>query len=258
MTRIEYQNKFISKALVIHHGKYDYSLVEYIDAHRKVKIICPIHGVFEQSPNNHLNGQGCPICKAFNNRSLKYGIGVFDNPNRIGRLDKDYKSYKKWSAMLERCYSEKLHLKHPSYKECSVCEDWHIYSNFRKWFDKNYIEGYDLDKDILVKGNKIYSPETCCFVPRSINSLVIKNCAKRGKYPIGVSKHNRVSYVAQMTLNRNHVTIGIYHSVLEAFDAYKRYKERYVKEVAIKYFNEGKIKQNVYEALMNYEVSITD
>lgn len=258
MKRSEYQNNFISKASIIHNRKYDYSLVEYIDAHRKVKIICPIHGLFEQNPNNHLNGQGCPSCKKFNNRKLKYGVGVFDWHKHIGRNDKEYKSYKKWSAILERVYSEKLHIKHSSYKNCSLCKEWHLYSNFKKWFDENYIEVYSLDKDILVKGNKMYSPEKCCFVPSSINTLIIKNDAKRGQYPIGVCLHNGVSYIAQMTLNGKHITIGIYHTPLEAFEAYKKVKEGYIKEIAEKYFSEGKIAQRVYEALMNYEISITD
>lgn len=258
MISSDYQQRFIDKATKVHGGKYDYSLVKYENAHKCVDIICRIHGIFKQNPNNHLNGQGCPSCRYHKVRKLNYGVGVYDYHKSISHNSKEYVSYKKWNAMLERCYSEKLHLKHPTYIGCSVCDDWLVYSNFKRWFDENYIEGYHLDKDILCKGNKIYSPDTCCFVPHEINTLIIKSDAKRGDFPIGVTMHNGVSYLAQTTFGRKHITIGIYHSVGDAFNAYKAFKENYIKEVATAYFKEGKIKQNVYEALMNYEVSITD
>ena len=258
MDKDERKDAFIAKARTVHNNKYDYSLVEYVNAHKKVKILCPEHGVFEQNANNHLNGQGCPVCKSFKQRALKYGVGVFDYHKRIKRTDEEYKSYKKWSAILERCYSDNLKRRHPSYIGCSVCEEWRLYSKFKKWFDEHYIDGYSLDKDILFKNNKVYSPKTCCFVPQSINALFIKSDAKRGNYPIGVSRHSRVSYRAQMTINKKHVTIGIYRTVDEAFNAYKRVKEEYIKKVATQHFSAGTICQRVYDAMMNYEVSTTD
>jgi hypothetical protein len=95
--------------------------------------------------------------------------------------------YLKWSNMLERCYSEEYHKKQPTYIGCSVDERWHNFQVFAKWFEENYIEGYELDKDILLKGNKIYSPETCCFVPKEINLLFKGH--KNGKiYPPGVNR----------------------------------------------------------------------
>jgi hypothetical protein len=80
-----------------------------------------------------------------------------------------------WSSMINRCYNEKFHQKQHSYEDCIVCEEWKNFQNYAKWFEKNYyeIDGYriHLDKDILVKGNKVYSPETCVFVPKKINNL---------------------------------------------------------------------------------------
>ena len=90
-------------------------------------------------------------------------------------------SYKVWYAMLQRCYSE-CYKNKPTYIDCSVCEEWLCYENFKKWYDKNYYrvenEIMNLDKDILVKGNKIYSPETCCFVPKRLNVLFVNTTNK--------------------------------------------------------------------------------
>ena len=89
--------------------------------------------------------------------------------------------YLKWHDMINRCYNAKFHLRQPQYKGCTVCEEWLNYSNFKVWYDQNRIQGMslDLDKDILFKGNKVYSPETCCFVPHKINTLFL-NSKKSG------------------------------------------------------------------------------
>ena len=97
---------------------------------------------------------------------------------------KDKKSYQCWSNMLKRCYNKNVHNKQPTYKDCSVCNEWLCYANFEKWYDENYyeIEGErtELDKDILFKGNKVYSPITCIFVPQRINTLFTKSNRKFG------------------------------------------------------------------------------
>lgn len=96
---------------------------------------------------------------------------------KIYENNKHKKSYKVWSSMITRCYSEKYHKRQKTYKDCVVCDEWLCYENFEKWFNKNYYEIPNekvcLDKDILIKGNKIYSPETCCFVPQSINNCIL-------------------------------------------------------------------------------------
>ncbi|AUR83619.1 hypothetical protein NVP1038O_09 [Vibrio phage 1.038.O._10N.286.51.C2] len=81
-------------------------------------------------------------------------------------------AYRRWAAMLQRCYSPKWHEKHPTYIECEVCEEWQEFQVFADWFEENYPNDgdcYDLDKDIRVLGNKVYSPETCKFVTREEN-----------------------------------------------------------------------------------------
>lgn len=171
------------------------------------------------------------------------------------------KCYCTWNRMLERCYDEKFHIKHTTYKGCSVCEEWHNYSNFKKWYKDNYyeIEGETiaLDKDILIKGNKIYSPETCVFVPERINSLFTKRNVARGEFPIGVSKDITTYRVSMSMLDSNRVVItkGI-NTPEEAFCVYKQVKEQYIKQVADEY--KERIPKILYDTMYKYEVEITD
>lgn len=127
---------------------------------------------------------------------------------------------------------------------------------------ENYyeIEGsiIDLDKDILIKGNKVYSPETCIFVPHEINSLFLKNDNKRGNLPLGVSLHKSSGlYGARSKVyGKGYVSAGYYKTIEEVFVAYKQQKESNIKEVADLY--KDKIPQKLYEAMYSYEVEITD
>lgn len=84
--------------------------------------------------------------------------------------------YRKWLSMLQRCYSPKAHIKHSTYKDCTVCEEWLTFSNFRKWMITQDWEGKELDKDLLVLGNKVYSPETCSFISERLNSFLLRGC----------------------------------------------------------------------------------
>lgn len=94
--------------------------------------------------------------------------------------------YDKWASMLKRCYSEKYIVKFPTYKDCSVCDEWLTFSNFKLWMQQQDWEGKELDKDILFPGNKVYSLYTCCFIDNAVNKFILNNEAKRGEWPIGV------------------------------------------------------------------------
>lgn len=94
--------------------------------------------------------------------------------------------YTRWKGILRRGYSDKEKSKNHTYVDCTVCEEWHTFSNFKAWVELQDWEGNHLDKDILVKGNKMYSPDTCRFVPRELNNLLLCSPAKRGEYPLGV------------------------------------------------------------------------
>ena len=169
------------------------------------------------------------------------------------------KIYDHWHDMLRRCYSEKYKIKHSTYLECYVNEEWHNFQNFAQWYEDNYYqvenEEMQLDKDILIKGNKEYGPETCVFVPKSINSLFTKTDAKRGNLPIGISiKKNK--YIVQIKKYGKVYHLGSFKEIDKAFECYKQEKEQYIKEIADSY--QYIIPDILYQALYNWEVEISD
>lgn len=167
--------------------------------------------------------------------------------------------YECWNSILKRCHNKNKLEKRPTYKGVTICEEWKCLQNFGVWYDENFKNTFtgrwELDKDILFKGNKIYSPETCCFVPAEINSLFTKNNARRGKYPIGVSKKGK-KYRSQIQISGSVDWLGDFDTIEEAFKAYKTAKEIYIKKLANKY--RGQITESCYYAMCNYEVEITD
>ena len=247
--------QFITEAKAIHGDKYDYSKVEYKTNKDKICIICPIHGEFWQRPKSHLNGHGCNKC--YQCSKHKKGIAILDIPNMCTT-----ECYMAWRGILERTMSNEYKQKFPTYTECSICKEWLIFSEFKKWFDdpqNGFKKGYHLDKDLLLKNNKHYSPETCCFLPHQLN-LVFSNKTKNNKLPKGVTRVTNTSdrYQSSVCTSGKSIHLGVYDTPEEAFKSYKYAKEKYIKEIAEKYFQEGKITKKVYDALMKYEVEITD
>ena len=195
-----------------------------------------------------------------------FGEGKYKSRDENGKKTKCYDT---WKHMLTRVYSKKYQLKYPTYSECTVCEEWLNFQNFAKWYEENYyeIEGQrmHLDKDILHKGNKHYSPENCVFVPQRINELFTKNNKNRGNYPIGVTEHkrDRVLYARCSVYDKEikrkkiiNIKIFPLDRPFQAFTCYKNFKEKYIKEVADEY--KKLIPNKLYEALYNYKVEIND
>lgn len=243
--------QFIAEAKAIHGDKYDYTTVKYRNCDTKVEIICKKHGSFFQTPYNHCNKkQGCPKCANDLLKTIILGFGINDLEKR------DEIAYRRWRNTIVRCYSKDYLSKYPTYIGCSVCEEWRYFSNFKKWFDEKYVEGWDLDKDILVKGNKIYSPNTCCFVPNEINALLNKCKRSRGKTGIMGVVFRRGRYIARLNKFGVCNQVGVFDDKNDAFNAYKQAKEDYIKEMADKW--KDKLEPRVYEALYNYKVEITD
>lgn len=271
--------QFKEKAIAIHGDKrYDYSEVEYVNAHTPVKIMCTKHNyIFSQSPSNHLAGKGCKYCgfervgKKNSERMkgvkqtaprkknrLVYGIGINDADAIVRDGGTQITSYHVWADILYRCHTAKGHVDCPAYTDCYICKEWKRYSNFKQWFDENYIEGYQLDKDILVKGNRVYGPNTCCFVPNDINMLLAKLRKKRS-CPTGVSYRGDCDrFVAQISIGNKNKYLGLHKTVEEAFAAYKEAKEAYIRALATKHYAQGHLAYNVYEALMNREINMDD
>ena len=205
----------------------------------------------------------------FKNRIIKcpyeprvYGHGyIGEGKYKVSKNGKHTLYYSLWKSMLNRCYSEIYQEKYPTYKGCIVCNEWLNFQNFAKWFEENYYEvdgeKMCLDKDILVKGNKIYSPSTCIFVPNRINVLFVKSDKMRGDLPIGVFwDNNKNKYIAQCNANNKRDYLGSYNTSEEAFQSYKTYKENYIKKIADEY--KLYIPQKLYDAMYRYEIEITD
>ena len=173
----------------------------------------------------------------------------------VGNYTANDKYYHIWKGMLNRCYDNKRQKSKISYKDVTVCEEWYNFQNFAQWYEQNYKESFELDKDILFKGNKIYSPQTCCFIPNEINVLFTKSNRTRGVLHIGVH-HNNYKYVASLNIESKKTYIGSYETEIEAFQAYKIAKEIEIKRVADKW--KEKITEQTYTAMYNYVVEITD
>ena len=182
-----------------------------------------------------------------------YGVGFIGEG--VYNSNKNKNLYTRWKGMLSRCYNEKIRYKQPSYINCLVDEHWHNFQNFAEWYEKNHIEGFQLDKDILVKGNKVYSSETCCFVPHEINSLFTGCKSVRGDFPIGVRKNGN-KFQAACRIRGIKEVFGEYATTEDAFYKYKTEKEKYIKEVADKW--KDLISEQVYQAMYKYQVEITD
>lgn len=206
----------------------------------------------------------CFINNIIHHRVKDPFLPIIHNVGYMGIIDdsidtNDYqRAYNVWKNMLARCYDNSVQKKQPSYIGCSVCKEWHCFSDFYKWYRSNIKnETFCLDKDILSKGNKVYSPATCCFVPNEINVLLTKRQSCRGDLPIGV-QHNeaKTKYKAMLNRGGEKVFLG-YHTTIDlAFHAYKIAKEEWIKEVADKW--KDQLEPRVYEALYNYQVEITD
>ena len=195
-----------------------------------------------------------------------YGVGYLGEgkykTRENGKLTDEYDI---WFHMIERCYDPKYQERNPTYKGCRV-EDYLLnFQHIGEWIENNYYEvpgeRMHLDKDILCKGNKVYSRETCIFVPSKINTLFVKSDNSRGKDPIGVTELPSGNYQATCSNgNGKYIYLGVYSTKEEAFQVYKEYKEKVIKETIDSY--KGKIPEPFYsrlrEAMYNYEVEIDD
>lgn len=169
-----------------------------------------------------------------------------------GKMTKEYIT---WRSMLARVYCPKSLKRSPHYIGCSIHEDWHDFQNFAEWYSNNKYSNHDyqLDKDLLIPGNKLYSPDTVCFIPQELNSLLTNCSSNKGKYLPGVYL-NKVSnkFVAKVRINNKRKHLGTYDTELEAYQAYKTAKETNVKSMAMKW--RGKIHPDAFKSLMQWEL----
>ena len=215
------------------------------------------HGAYQNFKNGKIK---CPY------EPRIYGVGYLgEGKYKMSENGKNTNEYKIYNSMLMRCYDPKYHEKYSTYKDCRV-EDYLLnFQHMGGWIDENYYEVSGeqmcLDKDILCKGNKVYSRDTCIFVPQRINKLFTKCDNSRGKNPIGVYQTPSGTYRAFCSNGYGkYIPLGTYLTKEEAFRVYKEYKEKVIKEVIDSY--KGKIPEPYYSklrnAMYNYEVEIDD
>jgi len=180
---------------------------------------------------------------------LVYGVGVNDLPYRTQVKEeltknggkRSWKSvficsyYVAWRDMLRRCYSKKFLESTPSYIGTSVCSEWVYATEFKKWMDQQDWHGKSLDKDIIVPGNKLYSPDTCAFVLATTNTFVTASDAIRGEYPIGVDLHKPTGkYRARCgnPFTRKTEHLGYFSTPEDAHESWRKRKQEIAQLVA--------------------------
>lgn len=175
------------------------------------------------------------------NNSRYFGIGINDadyvikkymelpkvNGKRRRKLIWVCPYFSRWVNVLQRCYSENYHNLHETYRGCTVCEDWKYFSNFKSWMEAQDWEGKELDKDMLIEGNKVYSPDTCIFVSQSLNKFFGYRGKANGTLPVGVSIHKHSGKYQAKCCNpftgiREH--LGYWDNYEDAHEAWKRKK----------------------------------
>lgn len=206
------------------------------------------------------------MIKNKNHLKLVYGVGISEAGEFARTLysgeskTRPTKEYSTWCGMLKRCYNKQNHKNQPSYMGCSVSENFKNFQYFAKWCNEQIgfnEDKFQIDKDLLLKGNKVYSEDNCVFVHNTLNSLILRKEASRGEFPIGVhfSKGHR-KFAAQLNNNGTHIFLGYFNTPEDAFMAYKVAKERFIKEQANLW--KDKIDPRAYEALMLYKININD
>lgn len=185
-----------------------------------------------------------------------YGVGFLG----YGKFNKtEYKKvYNTWYDMLSRCYCDRRTdntRKRYNFLNVTVDERWHCFQNFGDWFVKNYIEGFHLDKDLKMPNSRVYSPETCEFIPQEINNLLGSCNWNRGRFPVGVNKEtNSNSFRAKIRTGTGVIHKSGFKNPDEAFLFYKKHKEAFIKQKAEEHYAAGNISKTIYENLLNWQI----
>lgn len=180
---------------------------------------------------------------------LLQGVGRLDIPCSSDGVR--LKSYIVWQDMLRRCYSNEYKTRRPTYADCTVSDDWLIFSHFKLWFDANYILGYSLDKDIRYPGNKHYSSDTCLFVPPELNTLLAPS-------PLNSRRLTGASFVRKLgkysSTYRSYgktVYLGVFDTAEQAHSAWVIAKRQHIMNVAASLLGSCRITQFVHDAVVS-------
>lgn len=191
--------------------------------------------------------------RSLTQRALVYGVGINDSEYMTSPVVDGKRIfcpfYVKWKSMLQRCYDPKELNRNPCYIDCYVCDEWLLFSNFKRWMKTQEWKGLSLDKDILKQGNKIYCPMYCFFISPAINTLIGNKSYSKGGLPTGVTfRKDTGNYVAELCINGKTSYIGKFKTPELAHGAYKKEKYKHIFSVA----NEQK--EPLRSALLSYVI----
>ena len=174
-------------------------------------------------------------------RTLLYGVGINDADYMVHTRPNGKKVvcpyYAKWANVIQRAASAKFKLKHPRYKDTTVCGEWLYFMTFRKWMASQNWHGKAIDKDIIFPGNQHYSPETCCFVEQRINNLVLDCSSNGNKYPLGVGVTRYKKFVARLNTQNGNIHLGHYDTPEEAGVIFLKAKAKHLIDIAAGYYD---------------------
>lgn len=175
-----------------------------------------------------------------------YGRGYIGESHR--QNTDDLTPFVFWKHMMDRCYKEGYSSK--SYENVEVCKEWYNFTTFKKWFQKHYVESFELDKDILQKGvkNKIYSPDTCVFLPKEINCAITTH---KNKYnlPNGISLSSNNKYDCKIHYKNTYINKR-FDTLEEAIEFYNYNKSKIIESLIEKY--KDKLENRAIVGLRNY------
>ena len=169
--------------------------------------------------------------KGINNSNYKVNSPVFINKRYYYRCPYFYK----WNNMIRRVYTNQK-----GYENVTVCKEWLVFSNFKKWMEGENWENNELDKDIIKPNNKIYSPETCCFVNKKINMILNYKQKTNSVLPVGVSYHGN-KFRSQCNYNGKRISLGVFSNCELAYKAYVNFKCKVIKEII------NDLSRNIYD-----------
>lgn len=237
-----------------HGERYNLSLIpQKYSLEEKYPVLCNKCGntIYVSIRSLLSNIGGCKYCKFLKQSVERRGViipklrkrrfGVNDSAN----VATDERSFQKWQSMIQRCCDEEYKAKHPSYKNCVVCDSWLYYSEYRKWYEENYIKGFDIDKDVFCYGFdvKIYSPSTCCFIPPEINYMLTSITKTNKKKHLGVYKSGK-SFLAIYSKTY----LGSFRTEKDAIAAYVCEKKKHYKDIIDKW--KPQLNSNIYNKLI--------
>jgi len=203
-----------------HVSKEGYDIVVVRGSDKPGHVLVNIDGTYEKTVSylNLVNGK---IKNPYHKSVYGNGcVGIGRHKTSIKGVHT--KKYRTWTGLLQRCYSSDYHTKRPTYKDVTVCDEWHNYQNFGDWYDNQYKEDdWQLDKDLLSRGEKIYSPEACVFIPRGLNSFLIR-VERNRDYPTGVKRvGSRYYSQGYCLLSGRYLNLGMFDTIEEADLAYR-------------------------------------